>query len=91
MKRIGFICAAVGFAVPIVWGTVAMITFGGPGGPLTNLFWNLVYVTCPPWLITKGPPSNSLATPFVNAALYAAIGGVAYVVWLLVANLRKTD
>jgi len=65
----------VGFTVPIFWGALAFIYFSAPESVWTDLFWDAVYISCPPWLL----PENSLSwflTPVLNAGLYAVAGYV---------------
>jgi hypothetical protein len=60
---------AIGALVPIFWGLVSFIYFGTPNSRWTDLFWNVVYITCPSWLL----PENNwsiLTTPLANAVLY---------------------
>lgn len=79
MKRTVTTAAIIGFAVPIFWGIVSFITFTAPESAATEFYWDVVHVTCPPWLIPESSVFGSpLATPFVNAALYAGIVVVAY-------------
>jgi hypothetical protein len=62
--------SALGFSVPIFWGAMSFIVFGARESRSTDLYWNLVYITCPPWLL----PENSWSmwiTPIANAFLYA--------------------
>ncbi len=60
---------AIGAFVPIFWGVAAFIGFNARESKWTDLFWNLVYITCPPWLL---PETNwsMVVTPLANAVLY---------------------
>jgi hypothetical protein len=60
---------ALGAFVPIFWGVVAFIEFNAPNSKWTDLFWNLVYITCPPWLLPENDWSM-VVTPLANAVLY---------------------
>ncbi len=78
MKRLVVVSALVGFAVPIFWGVMAFLTFGDPQNALADMFWATVHRTCPPWLIDgTSILANSLATPFLNAALYGSVAFMA--------------
>jgi hypothetical protein len=90
MKRILIVSAVVGFAVPVFWGVLAFVDFNGPEGRLSDLFWDAVYITCPPWLIPEESPlGNWFVTPFLNAALYASIALVAYGLFMLIKGKRQ--
>ncbi len=85
MKRFVVVSTAVGFLVPIVWGIVGFLTFTAPQSPSADMFWTTVHETCPPWLIDESSIfGRSIATPFLNAALY---GGAACIVALLVLSI----
>jgi hypothetical protein len=47
-KRVA-LWSALGFFVPIFWGVLGFIFFSAPESRWTDLFRNLVYITCPPW------------------------------------------
>jgi Mg/Co/Ni transporter MgtE len=79
LKRAIAIAAVAGFLMPVLWGTIAFIGFGTPESTASELFWDVVYVTCPPWLITGPPPLGyGPATALMNAALYGAVVSVCY-------------
>ena len=68
----GLIWAAIGFTVPVFWGVLGFIFFNAPESRWTDLFWVLVYIACPPWLL----PETSISwagTPLLNACLYGAL------------------
>jgi hypothetical protein len=82
MKRRVIWWAILGFLVPLFWGVASFIFFSAKESVWTNIFWGLIYVTCPFWLL----PANlttTIITPFLNAALY---GGLAF----LLLNARWT-
>jgi hypothetical protein len=69
----GLIWAAVGFVVPVFWGLLELV-FMHSRNPIfsSKMYWNLVYITCPPWLL----PDNSaslLITPLLNACIYGGL------------------
>lgn len=84
LKRI-VIWMVIGAFVPLFWGVVSFITFNAPETHWSDLYWNVVYVTCPPWLL---PESNwsMLITPLANAVLY---GLVAFLVSIALRGLSK--
>jgi len=86
MKRAITIAAVIGFLVPILWGTVALIGSGTRESPATDFFWSIVYITCPPWLITQPPFGYGPVTAVINAALYGTIASIFYP---LVKRLRR--
>jgi hypothetical protein len=64
--------AILGFAFPLLWGIAGFVFFSAKESIWTNIFWSLVYVTCPFWLL----PANlitTIITPFLNAALYGGL------------------
>ncbi len=73
MKKPLFVCAVIGFVVPLMWGILSFVLFTAPQSRFADLYWAAVYITCPPW----GLPAlwGSIVMPFANAALYA---GIAY-------------
>jgi len=74
-NRCVLVAALVGCTVPIFWSVLAFIYFSAPESAWTDLFWDAVYISCPPWLL----PENSLSwflTPVLNAGLYAVAGYV---------------
>ncbi len=82
MKKMVIRFAILGFAVPLFWGVAGFVFFSVKESIWTTIFWWLVYVTCPFWLL----PANlftTIITPFLNAALY---GGIAFL-FLLVRNV----
>jgi hypothetical protein len=88
MKRTVSIATAVGFVVPIFWGVVSFLLFGLPESRAADIFWGVVYITCPPWLI---PTSSMLAAfvvvPLLNALLY---GWVTFMWCLLAPDFRRS-
>ncbi len=74
----------LGFVIPVFWGVASFVFFSARESVWTNVYWGLVYVTCPFWLL----PSNTtttVMTPFLNAALY---GGLAFL-FLSTRNARS--
>ena len=67
-KRI-LIWMAIGACVPIVWGLVSFMAFSAPESHWTDLYWSVVYVSCPAWLLPESKWSL-LITPPANALLY---------------------
>jgi hypothetical protein len=83
VKRFIKIGAIIGFFVPIFWGIVSLILFTAPQSRFADIYWIVVHFTCPPWSISPvSSPilGNTLATPFLNAALYAGIALIMYAV-----------
>ena len=83
-KRI-FIWMVIGAFVPIFWGVVSLITFNAPESHWTGLYWNVVYVTCPAWLLPESKWSM-LITPLANAVLY---GLVAFLISIALRGLSQ--
>jgi hypothetical protein len=78
MRRthIRLICGAavLGALVPIFWSILGFVNWNAKGH-WADMFWRLVYLTCPSWLL----PENGLSwliTPAVNAVMYAAIAAI---------------
>jgi hypothetical protein len=72
MKKRAICLTILGFVVPIFWGIASFVLFAAKESVWTNIYWGLVYVTCPFWLL----PTNTTTTvmmPFLNAALYAGL------------------
>jgi hypothetical protein len=69
-KRV-VIWAAIGAFVPIFWGVVGFLAFNANGSGW-DLFWGIVYITCPPWLLPEGKWSVWI-TPIANAVLYGLV------------------
>jgi hypothetical protein len=70
-KRVA-IWMLVGFLVPVIWTVLGFLMFTARQSRWTDLFWDLVYITCPPWAL----PSKSWSiwlTPIANAVLYGLI------------------
>ncbi len=90
MKRILTVSALIGFAMPVLWGGLGFILFDVPEGRLSDLFWDSVYVTCPPWLIPEESPlGHWFVTPFLNALLYASVATLAYGLVVLSRRMRR--
>jgi hypothetical protein len=73
MKRYVIGWAVLGFVIPLFWGIMSFIFFAAKESIWTNVYWGLVYATCPFWLL----PTNTMTTvlmPFLNAALYGCLG-----------------
>ena len=67
-KRVA-LWSALGFFMSIFWGVTSFILFDARESRWTDLYWDLVYISCPPWLL----PENSWfmwITPIANAFLY---------------------
>jgi hypothetical protein len=70
-KRVA-LWALVGLLVPVFWTVLGFLLFNARESRWTDLFWGLVYVTCPPWLL----PENSWSTVLtlgLDAILYGLI------------------
>jgi hypothetical protein len=76
---------ALGAFVPLFWGVAAFIEFSAPNSKWTDLFWNLVYITCPPWLLPENDWSM-VVTPLANAVLY---GFVAFLISVAIRTVSK--
>jgi hypothetical protein len=76
---------AIGAFVPIFWGVAAFIGFNARESKWTDLFWNLVYITCPPWLL---PETNwsMVVTPLANAVVY---GLAAFLISIAIGVISK--
>lgn len=61
--------ALVGFFVPIFWGAFSFLLFNARETVWTTAFWNVVYVTCPPWRLNV----PSIFVRLLNAALYVLL------------------
>lgn len=72
MKKRVIQWAVVGFAIPIFWGVVSFIWFNAKESVWTTVYWYLVYVTCPFWLLD----TPSILTPFLNATFYGLLAFV---------------
>lgn len=70
-KRVA-IWALVGLLVPVFWTVLGFLLFNARQSRWTDLFWDLVYVTCPPWLLPENRWSTVL-TLGLNAILYGLI------------------
>lgn len=86
MRRVVAIAAIIGFIMPIFWGVIDFVGMGTPRSAATDFFWEVVYITCPPWLITRPPLGYLPATALMNAALYA---GVAFFGYILVKLCKR--
>lgn len=83
-KRI-FIWMVIGAFVPIIWGVASFITFNAPESRWSDLYWYIVYVTCPAWRLPESKWSM-LITPLANAVLY---GLVAFLISIALRRLSK--
>jgi hypothetical protein len=72
IRKHGMIWAAVGFGVPVFWGVLGFILFNAPNSWWTDMYWNLVYITCPSWLLSE-TAASWLITPILNACLYGVV------------------
>jgi len=75
IRKHGLIWAAVGLGVPIFWGVVGFVLFSAPNSWWTDMYWNLVCITCPSWLLPE-TSANWLITPILNAGLYGTVAVV---------------
>jgi hypothetical protein len=76
---------ALGAFVPLFWGVAGFILFNARQSTWTDLFWNLVYITCPPWLLPEHNWSM-VVTPLANALLY---GLVAFLISVAIRMIRN--
>jgi hypothetical protein len=78
-KRLFLRGALIGALVRIFWGVLGFVFWGGRNSWLTDLFYDAIYVTCPPWLIpipdrgVLGGVLGDLVTSTVNAVLYGTV------------------
>jgi hypothetical protein len=72
MKKRVIQWAVVGFAIPIFWGVMSFIWFNAKESVWTTVYWDLVYVTCPFWLLD----TPSILTPVLNATFYSLLAFV---------------
>jgi hypothetical protein len=71
-RRFLVIVGMIGFFVPVFWGVLGLILFNAPEGLFSNVFWNMVYVSCPFWLILPEQYAFWLIAP-LTATLYMSI------------------
>jgi hypothetical protein len=71
----GFIA---GFLVPIFWGVMAFLLWGAPQDRFAELFWQVVYLTCPFWGIDN---HSMILLPALTGVLYA---GMAVILTLMI-------
>jgi hypothetical protein len=71
-RRFLVIVGMIGFFVPIFWGILGFVLFNVPEGSFSHVFWNMVYVSCPFWLILPEQYAFWLIAP-LTAILYVAI------------------
>jgi hypothetical protein len=78
IRATGLKWAAIGFMAPVLWGVLGFILFNARESFWTTLFWILVYITCPFWLLPESSISwlDWLDTPVLNACLYGSIAMV---------------
>lgn len=67
--KLAIILFIFGTIVPFVWQAVGFILFNIPQGTVSNVFWVLVYTTCPSWLIF----SNEIAIAIANGVIYCSL------------------
>jgi hypothetical protein len=84
MRRQVIWCAAAGFVIPLFWGFVSFIFFGAKQSVWADVYWLLVYVTCPFWLLPESLPQ--IWTPVLNAVLY---GGLAALICTVLSAQKK--
>jgi hypothetical protein len=75
IRKHGLIWAAVGLGVPIFWGALGLILFNAHNSRWTDMYWGLVDITCPSWLLPE-TSASWLITPILNAALYGTVAVV---------------
>lgn len=63
--------AIVGGLVPLWWGILSFVFFNAKESIWTNVYWGLVYATCPFWYLPGD--SGMVLMPILNAGLYALI------------------
>ena len=78
VRATGLKWGAIGFMVPVFWGVLSFILFNARQSLWTDVYWYLVYITCPPWLLPETSLSwlDLLDTPVLNACLYGSIATV---------------
>jgi hypothetical protein len=69
--KAAFVGFAVGAAVPLLWGTLAMLLFSVPEGQFSRIFWDAVYFTCPFWVIDG--EKALILMPLFNGTMYAVL------------------
>ena len=74
IRATGLKWAAIGFMVPVFWGVLGFILFNARESIWTTLFWILVYITCPPWLVPETSMTPGwVVAPILNACLYGTV------------------
>jgi hypothetical protein len=74
----------IGGLVPFLWIAISLLAFNTRESPATDLYWDVVYITCPPWLWLAASPSWMA---LLNGLLY---GSIATVVAIMVTKRKKT-
>ena len=67
--------AIIGALVPVFWGIMSFVLFNA-NGRWTNVYWSLVYLTCPFWLISGN--AGTILAPILNGGLYGLAAFVFY-------------
>jgi hypothetical protein len=75
LKENAIIGFGIGAFVPLFWGVSSMLLFNIPEGGFSRLYWQVVYVTCPSWVI-DGEKALVLM-PLLNGCMYAGIAVLA--------------
>ncbi|GEM_PF-3572779 len=82
MKRFVVVSAVVGLCVPIWWGVLGFLAFTAPQSATADMFWDMIRVTCPPWLIPNSSYAGLIVTPLLlNAALYGIAACASAIIW----------
>lgn len=76
--------AAVGALVPLFWIFISLLAFNARESSGIDVYWTLVYITCPPWWWVATSPMKLC---FLNGLLY---GLAALAIAYSVNRRRKT-
>jgi hypothetical protein len=85
-RRSLVIAGMIGFFVPVFWGVLGFILFNVLEGMFSKVFWDMVYVSCPFWLILPEQYAFWLMAP-LTAILYIAIYCIVKILYRTVASL----
>ena len=77
-----FALAVFGALVPLFWILISLLTFNARQSPATDLYWDIVYITCPPWWWFASSP---LLMCLLNGMLY----GLTAVIVSIIVKLRR--
>jgi hypothetical protein len=78
-----FAAAVFGALVPLFWILTSLLAFNAPESHSTDLYWNIVYITCPPWRWSAASPGLMC---LLNGLLY---GLAALIVAILVNRMKR--